>query len=106
MGARKEKKYRKQVTVFKEIFGFLMSSQTLKLLNGTKLKECCTVLAVTFSHEVIFDVELNDLISELSIMQFTLPERPMSAIKIFESIIEVDCYPNTSIAYRILFTMP
>ena len=29
----------------------------------------------------------------------------MSAIEIFESVTEADCYPNVSIAYRILFTM-
>jgi hypothetical protein len=30
----------------------------------------------------------------------------MSAMEIFEHVREVDCYPNISIAYRILFTMP
>jgi len=30
----------------------------------------------------------------------------MTAMKIFEFVTEGDCYPNTSIAYRILFTMP
>lgn len=30
----------------------------------------------------------------------------MSAIEIFEFIRDVDCYPNVSITYRILFTVP
>ncbi|KAI4983995.1 hypothetical protein ZWY2020_040785 [Hordeum vulgare] len=30
----------------------------------------------------------------------------MSAMEIFEFVREADCYPNISIAYRILFTMP
>jgi hypothetical protein len=30
----------------------------------------------------------------------------MTAMEIFEFVTESDCYPNTSIAYRILFTMP
>jgi len=30
----------------------------------------------------------------------------MSAMEIFEFVTEADCYPNISIAYRILFTMP
>jgi hypothetical protein len=30
----------------------------------------------------------------------------MTAMKIFEYVREVDCYPNISIAYRILFTVP
>ena len=30
----------------------------------------------------------------------------MTAMEIFEYVREVDCYPNVSIAYRILFTVP
>uniref|UniRef100_A0A8I6Y7N2 HAT C-terminal dimerisation domain-containing protein n=1 Tax=Hordeum vulgare subsp. vulgare TaxID=112509 RepID=A0A8I6Y7N2_HORVV len=43
---------------------------------------------------------------ELSVMQFTLPDRTMCAMEIFHFVREADCYPNTSIAYHILFTMP
>ena len=39
-------------------------------------------------------------------MQSTLPDRSMSAMEIFEFVQEADCYPNISIAYRILFTVP
>jgi hypothetical protein len=49
---------------------------------------------------------LNDLISELKILQLTLTDRQMSAMEIFEFVREVDSYPNVVIAYRILFTMP
>jgi hypothetical protein len=38
-------------------------------------------------------------------MKFILPDGVLSAIEIFEHVIEVDCYPNISIAYRILFTL-
>jgi hypothetical protein len=48
---------------------------------------------------------LNDLISELSVMQLTLSNRNMFAIEVFEFVREqIVCYPNTSIACRILFT--
>ncbi|XP_062203777.1 uncharacterized protein LOC133905976 [Phragmites australis] len=60
----------------------------------------------TFSLKGSSDVELNDLISELSVMQLTLPDRPMSAMEIFEFVRNADCYPNISVAYRILFTVP
>jgi hypothetical protein len=30
----------------------------------------------------------------------------LSAMDIFEHVRDLDCYPNVSIAYRILFTMP
>ncbi|XP_072149505.1 uncharacterized protein [Setaria viridis] len=95
-----------ELEAFREIFGFLMSSANLKSLDSSELKECCTILAATFSMDGISDIDLNDLISELSMLQLTLPNKPMSAMEIFEFVTEVDCYPNTSIAYRILFTMP
>lgn len=95
-----------ELQTFGSIFGFLMSSTTLKSLDRTELKECCTKFAETFSLDGSSDVELNDLISELSVMQLTLSDKPMSAMEIFEFVREADCYPNISIAYRILFTMP
>jgi hypothetical protein len=90
---------------FKDIFCFLMSSTTLKSLDDIEMKECCTKFAKAFTVDGSSDVEINDLISELSIMQFTLPDRPMSAMEIFEFVTEADCYPNISIAYLILFTV-
>ena len=95
---------------FRSIFGFLMSSAILKSLDGSQLKERCTKFAQTFSRDLDgspeYDVELNELISELSVMQLTLPNRSMTAMEIFQFVREADCYPNISIAYRILFTMP
>ena len=91
---------------FKSIFGFLMSTTTLKSLDSIKLRECCTILASTFSVDGSSDVDLNDLISELHVLQLTLTDKPMTAMEIFEYFREVYCYPNISIAYRILFTVP
>jgi hypothetical protein len=34
-----------------------------------------------------------------------LPSGTLSAMEIFKHIRDVDCYPNASIAYRILFTV-
>ena len=51
-------------------------------------------------------MDLNDLISELKVLQLTLPDRQLSAMDIFEIVKEVDNYPNVSIAYRIIFSMP
>src|SRR6266498_5527954 len=95
-----------ELLMFKGIFGFLLSSSVLRSLNDRELEECCTKFANTFSHEGSSDVEVNDLISELKILRFTLPDGTLSAMEIFEHIRDVDCYPNASIAYRILFTMP
>jgi hypothetical protein len=58
-----------ELMVFKDLFGFLLSSNTLKSLNDSKLEECCTKFANTFSHDGSSDVEVHDLISELKIFK-------------------------------------
>ncbi|PVH66117.1 hypothetical protein PAHAL_1G153300 [Panicum hallii] len=80
---------------FKDIFGFLMDSITLKSLDTIELRECCTKFANTFSFDGSSDVDLNDLISELSVLRLTLSDKPMSAMDIFEYVRE-----------RLLFTVP
>ena len=75
-------------------------------MDGADLKDHCIKFAKTFSSDGSSDVDVNDIISELAVMQSTLPDKPMFAMEIFEFVIEADCYPNISIAYRILFTMP
>jgi hypothetical protein len=70
------------------------------------LEESCTKFADNFSHDGSSDVEVHDLISELKILKFTLPDGILSAMQIFEHVRDLDCYPNVSIAYRILFTIP
>jgi hypothetical protein len=95
-----------QLEEFDEIFGFLMSSTKLKSLDAPELNLCCTTLAVAFSHNGSSDIDINDLISELRVLQSALPDREMTAMEIFEFVTEGDCYPTTFIAYRILFTMP
>jgi hypothetical protein len=77
----------------------------LKTLNDTELEACCSEFTKTFSSLDSFDVEVNDLLSELKVMKLSLPERPMSSMEIFEYVRQVDSYPNISIAYRILFTV-
>jgi hypothetical protein len=82
-----------------------LRSTILKSLNDTELEESCTKLADTFSHNGSSDVEVHDLISELKILKFTLPDSILSAMEIFEHVRDSDYYPNVAIAYRILFTM-
>ena len=44
--------------------------------------------------------------SELKVLQVTLPDGFMSAPDILQFVTTEDCYPNVSIAYRILLTVP
>jgi hypothetical protein len=58
----------------KSIFGFLLSSTDLKALDGSQLKDRCNTFAETFTRPrsgdqaPTCDIELNDLISELSVI--------------------------------------
>jgi hypothetical protein len=86
--------------VFKYIFGFLLSSSTLKSLNDHELEEGCNKFAYNFSPEKgPCDVEVYDLISELKMMI------DQCLLWRYFSMSRIDCYPNISIAYRILFTV-
>ncbi|XP_074305277.1 uncharacterized protein LOC141640371 [Silene latifolia] len=91
-----------QLKTFESIFGFLFDSKKLKSLDENELRECC----VTFHYTYTFDVDLNDLYSELKVLQSTLPNTLLSATDILEFIKCADCYPNASIAYRIFLTVP
>jgi hypothetical protein len=91
--------------IFENLFGFLLNSERLKSLDDHDLQKCCTTFAKTFSHDDSSDVDLNDFISELQMLQVTLPDNLMSALEILQFIIIADCYPNDSIAYQILLTI-
>ncbi|XP_039023725.1 zinc finger MYM-type protein 1-like [Hibiscus syriacus] len=78
----------------------------LKSLDDNELKECCVHFHSTFSHGNSSDVDLDDLFSELKVLQMTLPTELLSAIEILKFVKFADCYPNASIAYRILLTVP
>jgi hypothetical protein len=94
-----------ELQAFKSIFGFLLSSTTLKSLNGTELEDCCTRFAKTFSLHDTSDVEVNDLIYELKVLKLSLPETPMSSMEVFEYVRKMNSYPNISITYHILSTV-
>ncbi|KAL0378483.1 UNVERIFIED_CONTAM: hypothetical protein Sradi_3153800 [Sesamum radiatum] len=91
---------------FESIFGFLLDSKRLKLLDESELWQCCNTFHSTFSHGDKSDVDLNDLYSELRILQGTLPNKFMSAIDILEFVKTLDCFPNIFITCRILLPVP
>ena len=68
-------------------------------MDDTELRKCCTKFAETFSQNGSFDVELDDLFSELRVLQVALPDESMCAINIFEYVRDIDCFPNILIAY-------
>jgi hypothetical protein len=87
---------------FGSIFGFLFNSKELKSLGDNDLRKHCTNFVKTFTHGKKGDVELDDFVSELKVLQMTLPNIVMSADQIFEFVRAADCYQNVSITYRIM----
>jgi hypothetical protein len=95
-----------QMTVFDNIFGFLFNSKKLKSLDEVDLWAHCKIFVDKFSHDNSSDVEINDFFQELKVLQMALPDSMMSAPEILKFIMDADCYPNVSVAYRILLTVP
>ncbi|XP_066385448.1 uncharacterized protein [Miscanthus floridulus] len=95
---------------FEFILGMVIWYDILYSVNivSKKLQSPSTCIDSTLQHieDGSSNVDINDMISELAVMQSTLPDKPMPVMEIFEFVTEVDCYPNISIAYRILFPMP
>ncbi|XP_042391895.1 uncharacterized protein LOC121982965 [Zingiber officinale] len=52
------------------------------------------------------NVELDDLFTELKILQPILPNEIMSAVDILNFVKNINCYPNVAIVYRILLNIP
>jgi hypothetical protein len=74
-------------------------------LDDNDLRKCCTSFVASFSQDKS-DVELDDFSSELKVLRESLLEELMLAPKILQFIKAADCYPNVSIAYWILLTIP
>ena len=75
-------------------------------MDDNDLRKHCTAFVEVFSDDKSSDVDLDDFFSELKAPLVTLPDGFMSAPEILQFVTTVDCYPNVSIAYRILLTIP
>ena len=75
--------------MYKSIFGFLLGSKDLKLLNDIKLRKCSAKFV-----EPLYDnyAELDDLFSKLQLRQMTSPESDVQlrAMEIFEFVRDID----------------
>ena len=70
-----------------------MNSTSLKSFDGVDLIDQCMKFAKTFSSDGSSDLDVNDPISESAILQFTLSNKLMSAMEMFEFVTEVNFYP-------------
>jgi hypothetical protein len=76
---------------FESNFGFLYDSRKLKLLDDNELKEYCVKFHSTFSHDNSSNVDLDDLLSELRVLKFTLLTETVSTIDVLKFVKDTDC---------------
>ncbi|CAL9021686.1 unnamed protein product [Prunus brigantina] len=95
-----------QLEIFEGIFGFLFDPKNLFQMNYIRLRECCRNLEAALTHDNESDINADDLFSELEVLQMYLPKETKTAIEVLEFVKVVDCFPNVSIAYRIILTLP
>ncbi|KAH6763696.1 hypothetical protein C2S51_014945 [Perilla frutescens var. frutescens] len=78
-----------QLEVFQDIFGFLFNHKKLSSLDENTLHECCVKLQDALKHNDKFDLDANNLFSELILL--TIPvtvasaERSFSKLKLIKS---------------------
>lgn len=63
-------------------------------------------LTVNCIANLIPDVKLNNLIFKLRVLKLSLIKPHMSFMEIFEYVDKINSYPNVSITYQNLFTIP
>uniref|UniRef100_A0A8I7BJ04 HAT C-terminal dimerisation domain-containing protein n=1 Tax=Hordeum vulgare subsp. vulgare TaxID=112509 RepID=A0A8I7BJ04_HORVV len=52
------------------------------------------------------DIDVNDLFVELQFLQNFMPEENIGPLEILNFLKRHHCFPNASIAYRVLWTIP
>jgi hypothetical protein len=91
---------------YEKIFGFLFTSNALRSLDKKSLKTCCHYLETALKRDGQSDIDANDLFVELSFLQDFIPQENMGPLDILNFLKQHDYFPNATIAYRVLLTIP
>jgi hypothetical protein len=98
-----------QYQEYETTFGFLFTSDRLRLLDDESLKDACLKLEPALKHEkvdeTLVDIDGEELWRELSLIQ-NLLEKSMGPLDILKFLEKRPFYPFANIAYRILLTIP
>ena len=70
------------------------------------MKSSCDNLGAVLTKDEKSDVDANELYVELKFLQDFIPKENMGPIEILKFLKRHDCFPNASIAYRVLLTIP
>jgi len=95
-----------QYQSYQQNFRFLFTSETLQSLDDTSLKSSCDNLGAVLTKDGKSDVDANELYVELKFLQDFIPKENMGPVEILKFLKRHDCFPNASIAYRVLLTIP
>ena len=91
---------------YQKNFGFLFNSDMLKSLDTETLKSSCDNLEAILKRDGKSDIDATELYGELRILRDFFPREDMGAIEILKFLKRHDCFPNATIAYRVMLTIP
>jgi hypothetical protein len=74
-------------------------------LDNQSLKSSCENLEAALSKDGKSDIDANDLYVELKFLQDFISKENMGPVEILKFLKRHDCFPNATIAYRVLLTI-
>ena len=95
-----------QFQMYENIFGFLFDFKKLKSLDEDILKRYYLNLEDVLKCDGLSDIDGLDLFLELKLLREVLHRENSSPSETLDYIEKVDSFPNASIAYKILLTIP
>jgi hypothetical protein len=75
-------------------------------LDDQGLKSCCDNLEAVLKKDGKSDIDAKELYMELKFLREFIPKETMRPIEILRFLKEHGCFPNATIAYRVLLTIP
>ncbi len=70
------------------------------------MKSSCDNLESALKKDGKSDIDANELYVELKFLQDFIPKENMGPVELLKFLKRHDCFPNASIAYRVLLTIP
>lgn len=95
-----------QYKSYQKIFGFLFTYHALRSLDDKNLKSSCCCLQTALKKDEKSDIDGNELYVELKLLQNFISKENLGPVDILNFLKRTDCFPNATIAYRILLTIP
>jgi len=91
---------------YQKKFSFLFTSETLQPLDNQRSKSSCDNLEAVLKKDGKSDIDAKELYMELKFLQEFIPNGRMGPIEILWFLKQHGYFPNATIAYRVLLTIP